>query len=237
MATPSQKRVSKSSVLTPTDLGQAVEWLATRDNSLAHIVKLYGLPPLWAREPGFPTLLHIILEQQVSLASARAAFERLCAALTPLTPQSFLTLDDAQLKSIGFSRQKTGYGRELAQAILDRKLDVESLAGLDDDAIRAELKQIKGIGDWTVDIYLLMALRRPDAFPSSDLALLTAMQRIKKLDTRPRPAEFTAMAESWRPYRAVAARLLWHFYLSEKAVGNKEKGSNSQKMLLALARR
>ncbi|NJN99867.1 MAG: DNA-3-methyladenine glycosylase 2 family protein, partial [Anaerolineales bacterium] len=122
--------------LTPTTLTQAVEWLAARDPALARVVERYGLPPLWPREPGFPTLIHIILEQQVSLASARAAFERLCAAISPLTPQNFLTLDDAQLKAIGFSRQKTRYGRELASAVLEGQLDVDRLAELDDDAIR-----------------------------------------------------------------------------------------------------
>jgi DNA-3-methyladenine glycosylase II len=211
------KRNKRLMILTSTDLGPVVEWLAARDQALAYIVECYGRPPLWPREPGFPTLMHIILEQQVSLASAKAAFERLSGAVTPLSPQSFLTLDDVQLKAIGFSRQKTHYGRELARAVLDGKLDLERLAELDDDAVRAELKEIKGIGDWTVDIYLLLALRRPDAFPPSDLALLMAVQQIKKLDTRPTPTEFKAIAESWRPYRAVAARLLWHFYLSEKA--------------------
>lgn len=206
-------------MITATSLVQAVEHLTACDLGLAQIVQRYGLPPLWAREPGFPTLLHIILEQQVSLASARAAFERLCAAVDPLTPQGFLTLDDAQLKTIGFSRQKTGYGRELAQAILTGKLDLERLAESDDDTIRAKLKQIKGIGDWTVDIYLLMALRRPDAFPPTDLALLVAIQQVKALDTRPTPAELTTLAESWRPYRSVAARLLWHFYLKTRPSG------------------
>lgn len=207
--------------LTPVELGQAVAWLVARDSSLAQIVRAYGPPPLWAREPGFPTLIHIILEQQVSLASARAAFERLNAAVVPLTPQGFLGLDDTQLKTIGFSRQKAGYGRDLARAILDGKLDLERLAGRDDETVRAELKQIKGIGDWTVDIYLLLALRRPDAFPPTDLALLTALQQVKNLATRPTPQEITLIAESWRPYRAVAARLLWHFYLSEKAARRK----------------
>jgi DNA-3-methyladenine glycosylase II len=204
-------------ILTSATLAQAVEWLAERDPALAHVVQQYGLPPLWPREPGFPTLLHIILEQQVSLASARAAFERLCAAVTPLTPQRFLTLNDAQLKAIGFSRQKTRYGRELAAAVLAGQLDLERLAELDDETVRVELKQIKGIGDWTVDIYLLMVLRRPDAFPPGDLALLAAVQQVKRLATRPTPAELSALAESWRPYRAVAARLLWHFYLSQKS--------------------
>ncbi len=204
--------------LTPTTLAQAVEWLAARDDTLAQIVQRYGLPPLWPREPGFPTLIHIILEQQVSLASAKAAFERLCAAVSPLTPQNFLTLDDAQLKTIGFSRQKTRYGRELARALSHNLLDLDRLSHLDDEAVRVELKQIKGIGDWTVDIYLLMALRRPDVFPRSDLALLVALQKLRRLDFRPTPVELAAVAESWRPFRAVAARLLWHFYLSEKDV-------------------
>lgn len=204
--------------LTPTTLAQSVEWLAARDDTLAQIVQRYGLPPLWPREPGFHTLIHIILEQQVSLASARAAFERLCAAVSPLTPQNFLTLDDAQLKTIGFSRQKTRYGRELASAVLDGQLDLDRLAELDDDTVRVALKQVKGIGDWTVDIYLLMALRRPDVFPHNDLALLVALQKLKALDLRPAPADLVEVAESWRPFRAVAARLLWHFYLSEKDV-------------------
>lgn len=203
--------------LTPATLAQAVEWLAARDSNLAHVVQRYGLPPLWPREPGFPTLIHIILEQQVSLASARAAFERLCATVTPLTPQNFLSLDDAQLKTIGFSRQKTRYGRELASAVLEGQLDVERLAELDDESVRVALKQIKGIGDWTVDVYLLLVLRRPDAFAPGDLALLLAVQQLKGLEHRPTPAELLSLAESWRPYRAVAARLLWHFYLSEKA--------------------
>jgi DNA-3-methyladenine glycosylase II len=202
--------------LNSANLTQAVEWLAARDDTLARIVQRYGLPPLWPREPGFPTLIHIILEQQVSLASAKAAFERLCMAVSPLTPQNFLTLNDAQLKTIGFSRQKMRYGCELAQAVLNGQPDLAYLAGLDDETVRVELKQIKGIGDWTVDVYLLMALRRPDVFPASDLALLAAAQKIKVLDTRPTPAELNSMAENWRPYRSVAARLLWHFYLSEK---------------------
>lgn len=203
--------------LTPATLPHAVEWLAARDDMLAQIVQRYGLPPLWPREPGFPTLIHIILEQQVSLASARAAFERLCAAISPLTPQNFLTLDDAKLKTIGFSRQKTRYGRELASAVLDGQLNLDRLAELGDEAIRVALKQVKGIGDWTVDVYLLLVLRRPDAFAPGDLALLLAVQQLKGLERRPTPAELQALAVGWRPYRAVAARLLWHFYLSEKA--------------------
>jgi DNA-3-methyladenine glycosylase II len=203
--------------LAPEDLVRIFEWLAARDKSLASIVERYGHPPLWAREPGFATLLHIILEQQVSLASAKTAFDRLCAAIGPPTPSNFLALDDAQLKAIGFSRQKTRYGRELARAITEGRVDLESLASADDDTLRAALTKIPGIGNWTVDVYLLLVLRRPDAFAPTDLALLTAVQQVKKLDRRPTPAEFAAMAEEWRPYRAGAARLLWHAYLSGRA--------------------
>src|SRR5262245_45667108 len=204
-------------IATPAELSIIVERLAKRDNALASVVDLYGMPPLWPREPGFATLLQIILEQQVSLASAKAAFDRLSAAVSPLTPQSFLTLDDAQLKTIGFSRQKTRYGRELARAMVAGSLNLEDLAFRDDDVVRAELTKVAGIGNWTVDIYLLLVLRRPDAFAPTDLALQTAARQIKKLAARPTPVELTAIAERWRPYRAGAARLLWHAYLSERA--------------------
>jgi DNA-3-methyladenine glycosylase II len=193
----------------------AVTELASRDPDLAAVVKRHGLPPLWARRPGFGTLLHIILEQQVSLASARAAYRRLQAAANPLTPERFLALDDGTLKSVGFSRQKTRYGRELAQAVLSGQLNLASLNHQDDDAVRASLTQVKGIGPWTAEIYLLMVLRRPDAWPAGDLALALAAQRVKRRPALPDPAELAALATGWRPWRAVAARLLWHDYLSD----------------------
>ena len=122
------------------------------------------------------------LEQQVSLASARAAFQRLLAAADPLTPDSFLHLDDSTLKAIGFSRQKTGYGRNLSRAIVEGSLDIASLGRLDDESVRSELTRIKGIGRWTADIFLLMALRRPDIWPQGDLALAVAIQHLKKFN-------------------------------------------------------
>jgi len=211
-------------MITPAELGRIVEVLAGRDEALASVVKRYGMPPLWEREPGFPTLLHIILEQQVSLASAKTAFDRLGAAIGSPTPAKFLTLDDAQLRTIGFSRQKARYGRELSRAIVDGTLDLDGLASADDDTVRSELIKLPGIGNWTVDVYLLLALRRPDAFASTDLALLVSVQRLNNLKTRPTPLEFEAIAERWRPYRAGAARLLWHAYLSERAA--KKAGGN-----------
>jgi DNA-3-methyladenine glycosylase II len=201
--------------LTETTLAQGLHDLGQRDPDLAQILGKLGPPPMWAREPGFPTLVHIILEQQVSLASARAAYERLLAVAAPLTPQRFLQLDETTLKAVGFSRQKTAYGRYLAQAIVEGRLDLEALEALDDATVRSALIQIKGVGTWTADIYLLMALRRPDVWPSGDLALAVAAQQVKGLPRRPTPQELDAIGGAWQPWRAVAARILWHHYLHD----------------------
>jgi DNA-3-methyladenine glycosylase II len=194
-------------------LAYGVDILCGQDCSLAEIVRTCGPPPLWAREAGFATLIRIILEQQVSLASAKAAFQRLLAAVDPLTADLFLKLDDFTLKALGFSRQKMGYGRNLARAIAEGCLDIAALSRLDDETARSELTKIKGIGAWTADIFLLMALRRPDIWPNGDLALAVAIQHLKKLKSRPTPREIDKLSESWKPWRAVAARLLWHYYL------------------------
>ena len=202
------------SFLSEDSLTRAVRLLTRRDKDLRAIVRQFGPPPMWSREPGFSTLLHIILEQQVSLASARAAHNKLLEIASPLTPSGFLELDDATLKAAGFSRQKTGYGRELANSLVEGRLDLDVLRESDDDSVRSELLKIKGIGRWTADIYLLMVLRRPDIWPSGDLALAAAAHHVKRLRSRPTPQEMNAIGEAWRPWRAVAARILWHYYLS-----------------------
>jgi DNA-3-methyladenine glycosylase II len=202
------------SPLTQRSLRSATRDLAARDSDLAAVVDAYGPPPLWAREPGFHTLIHIILEQQVSLASAKAAYDRLIVATGRLLPEPFLRLTDAELKGIGFSRQKTAYGRALAQAIFDGQLDLARLATRDDREAKSQLTAIKGIGPWTADIYLLMVLRRPDAWPSGDLALAAAVRRVKRMRSQPTPKKLEQIGKAWRPWRAVAARILWHYYLS-----------------------
>ncbi|MBE2238661.1 MAG: DNA-3-methyladenine glycosylase 2 family protein [Caldilineaceae bacterium] len=201
-------------LLTEASLSSAVEELARRDPDLAQIVVRHGLPPLWPREPGFPTLVLLILEQQVSLASARAAFNRLEAVTGAVTPASLLVLTDEQMRSIGFSRQKASYARGLAEAIQAGRFDPSRLVKLPDEEVRRVLTAFRGIGPWTAEIYLLMVLRRADAWPAGDLALAIAAQQVKGLAQRPAPAELGALAEAWRPWRAVAARLLWHHYLS-----------------------
>lgn len=190
--------------------------LAQTDDDLRHIFEIYGVPPLWKREESFATLLHIILEQQVSLQSALAAFNKLKEKIDAVTPENVLKLSDEEMRACYFSRQKTLYARELAAAILRGDLNLESLENLSDQAVKTELKKIKGIGDWTADIYLLMALARPDIMPKGDLALHVAWKKLKNLERAPGADEFQSIAEKWKPFRAVAARLLWHFYLSAR---------------------
>jgi DNA-3-methyladenine glycosylase II len=202
--------------LTNQTLNQGVAYLAGVDDDLARIVNEIGPPPMWAREPGFPTLVQIILEQQVSLASAQAAFSKLLESVSPLTPEAFLKQDSGELKRIGFSRQKAAYCRGLAGAILDGDLDLQRIQTMDDSSARLELMKMKGIGPWTADIYLLMALLRPDVWPAGDIALVTAIQQVKELPSRPDEDAIEPFAEKWRPWRAVAARVLWHHYLSTR---------------------
>ena len=202
--------------LTREGLLAAVDELAARDADLAGIVARHGPPPLWDREPGFPTLLHIVLEQQVSLASAQAAFDRLRTAADPLTPASFLELTDAELLAIGFSRQKARYGRALAEAIVTGALDLDDLAGLYDESVHQRLQAMPGIGPWTSTIYLLMVLGRPDVWPAGDIALAAAVGEVKGLGRRPNAVEMIEIGATWRPWRSVAARLFWHDYLARR---------------------
>jgi len=200
--------------LNPKSLLEGISHLVKMDTDLAKVIFDLGDPPLWSREPGFPTMIHIILEQQVSLASARAAFIKLEESVGQLTPERFLEFTDGELKGIGFSKQKTLYSRELSKAILKNELDLGELSNLDDTSARNELMKIKGIGPWTADIYLLMALLRPDIWPSGDLALAKAAQKIKNLSSIPSAEVLDEIAVQWKPWRAVAARVLWQYYLN-----------------------
>ena len=201
--------------LTSTSLRRFSKVLADSDQYLARIYEAYGPPPLWDREPGFATLLNIILEQQVSLASAKACFDKLTNHLGGVTPEGLLVLNDAELKRIGFSRQKAAYGRHLSEAVIEKRIDFEGLHRLTNAQVKSELIKLKGVGEWTSDIYLIMALLRPDVMPRGDIALHTAWHELSG-EPRPTSDEFLVIAERWKPYRSVAARLLWHFYLSER---------------------
>jgi DNA-3-methyladenine glycosylase II len=197
-------------------LARGVRALAKVDADLARLARENGTPLMWAREPGFATLVFVILEQQVSLASAAAVFGKLTALARELTPGALLALDDAALRGVGFSRQKSLYCKLAARSILEGSLDLEALERLDDDAARRALVSLKGVGPWTAEIYLLRALGRRDAWPSGDLALQIAAREVKGLTARPTAEELDALAEAWRPWRSVAARLLWGHYLKRR---------------------
>lgn len=192
--------------------------LAKKDPHLQSILKQYGHPPMWNRPATFESLIHIILEQQVSLASAKAALEKLRKKLGRITPDRLLLLSDDELRACYFSRQKTVYARCLAEAIANKELNLKKLNTLSDDEVRIELKKIKGIGDWTVDIYLLFVLQRSDVFPTGDLAMMNALKGIKQLPKQITKEEIIHLAESWRPHRSLATMLLWHHYIKTRNI-------------------
>ncbi|MFN8654216.1 MAG: hypothetical protein U0133_20125 [Gemmatimonadales bacterium] len=181
------------------------------------MVARYGIPPLWARRPGFATLVKIILEQQVSLASARAMYRRLHQHLGEVTPHPVHGLGPAGLQALGFTRQKAAYTHGLARELVEARLDLRALHRLEDDLARTRLVALNGVGPWSADCYLLMALGRPDIWPPGDIALLNAMQQVKRLRTRPTVERARRIAARWAPWRSVAARILWHHYLASRA--------------------
>lgn len=192
--------------------------LGRKDKDLKNILKKYGYPPLWSRPADFSTLIHIILEQQVSLASALAAFNKLKEKIGAVTPGKILSLSDEEMRACYFSRQKTLYGRHLAQAIVSGQLNLEELSILPDHLIREKLKEVKGIGDWTVDVYLLFALKRADVFPVGDLAMINAFRDIKQLSKEISRETIIEMAKPWQPYRSIGTMLLWHHYIQKKGI-------------------
>lgn len=194
-----------------------VDQLSARHGLFASLRARNGDPPVWRRNPSFATLVLFILEQQVSLASARAAYLRLVAAIGEVTPGAFLGLDDAELRSIGFSRQKTGYTRGLARLVAAGDLDLASLVDRDDTEATHTLLAVRGIGPWTAACFLLFALGRPDAWPSGDRALYVSMRDVMELDDVPNADDADDLAAAWAPLRAVAARMLWHDYLGGRA--------------------
>jgi DNA-3-methyladenine glycosylase II len=195
-------------------LRAAASELAARDPDLGGILARLGPPPLWDRQPGFGTLVAIVLEQQVSLRSGAAALDRLRTAAGSLEPAAVVGLGEEGARGAGLTRQKARYVVALAEASLDGRFDADGLAGADDDEARSQLIALLGVGRWTADIYLLMALCRPDVWPDGDLALAASMRRAKRLPALPDAEQQRVIAEAWRPWRAVGARLLWHAYLA-----------------------
>ena len=188
--------------------------LSQIDAELAGIIETYGYPPLWSRPNTFESLVHIILEQQVSLASALSALNRLRDHVQLITPARVLLLTDEEFRACYCSRQKTAYIKYLAEAILSGQIDLESFETTPDDEVRMQLSALKGIGNWTVDVYLMFVLQRADIFPVGDLAAVNALKRVKQLPPTATRDEIAEIAKQWQPYRTVATMLLWHCYLS-----------------------
>ncbi|UKT65216.1 DNA-3-methyladenine glycosylase family protein [Pedobacter mucosus] len=200
---------------------QICDILAEQDADLKKIIDQFGYPPMWSRPNNFESLVHIILEQQVSLASALAALNKLKEKIKEITPERFLLLTNEELKECYFSRQKTIYVRHLAESLVKGELSLSKLETMDADQVRNKLKTIKGIGDWTVDIYFVMILHHADVFPLGDLAVINALKTVKDLDQKISREAISIFIEPWKPYRTIAAMILWHYYLEGKKSPNK----------------
>lgn len=192
--------------------------LSKKDKDLKAIIKEYGYPPMWTRPNTFQTLILTILEQQVSLASAYAAFKKLKEKIGLVTPAKILLLSDQELRACYFSRQKIIYARELANAVLSKQIVLKNFASFRDDEIREKLIQIKGIGHWTIDIYLMHVLQRTNLFPLGDIALVNSLKEVKRLPKNISKEEMLLIAEPWRPYRTIASMILWHAYIKKRGI-------------------
>jgi len=190
-----------------------IKQLIKIDKIFEGINNRYGNPPDWSRPQGFISLSKIILEQQVSLASANAHFLKLNSYIKGFTPENILILTDLEMRNCQISRQKAKYLRELSKVIIEKEINLEEMAVLDEPEVRKQLTMIKGIGNWTADIYLMFCLQSKDIFPSGDIAVINTVKELTGLNTR---EEIIALAEKWRPFRSLATYFFWHNYLSKR---------------------
>ncbi len=182
------------------------------------IVDKYGYPPYWHRTPNFETLIKIILEQQISLASAKAAYDKLEEKIVEINPENILALTDKELKDCYFSRQKAAYAKDLSSEVLAKRLDIETLNQKSASEIRTQLTAVRGIGNWTVDVYLLLCLHHLDIFPIGDLAAVNSLKMLGLVDKQSSKEDILALMETAKPYRSIATYLLWHYYIQEKGL-------------------
>lgn len=201
-----------------TTLPRFCDHLAKQDKDLRNILSVHGYPPYWSRKPNFETLVHIILEQQVSIASARSTLLKLKTKLRSIVPERIDTLSEAEIRECSVTRQKAHYIKLLAQAILSKSVVLKSLPTKTDAEIRKTLIQLKGIGNWTIDVYLLMVLHRCDVFPIGDLAMINSLKKHKRLASDSSQEKILRIAEKWRPYRSIASILFWHAYILERGI-------------------
>lgn len=203
--------------LSQTQFRSICDDLAKEDTDLKSILEMHGYPQIGSRTNNYESLVHLILEQQVSLASAMAALNKLREKIGEITPSNLLALNDDELKSCYFSRQKMTYARSVAEPIQNKTLDLKGMHKLSDEEVREQLTALKGIGNWTADIYLMSVLHRRDVFPIGDLAAVNALKQIKNLPKDTPQEELLEIAANWKPHRTTATRILWHHYLCSKA--------------------
>lgn len=192
---------------------KAIAYLLKQDVIFEQISQQYGFPIQPKRPQGFQTLVLLILEQQVSIDSAKATFNKLKAIIPDFIPENVIVFSDEDFRSCGVSRQKTNYIKALAEAVLSKELDLESLAFKEAKVVREELIKIKGIGNWTIDIYLMFCLESLDIIPLGDVAVVNTMKELLDVHTK---EEMEIYAQKWKPYRSVATYFLWHYYLRKR---------------------
>lgn len=192
---------------------QAIEYLSGKDPIFELIIEKYGLPIIPLRKQGFETLVLLILEQQVSIDSAKATFLKLKSKHETFHPELLLTFADEEYRNIGVSRQKTSYIKALATAIINKDIDLESLPAKSSEQVREELIKIKGIGNWTIDIYLMFSLQASDLIPLGDIAVINTIKELLNIHDK---QEMQNYVVQWSPYRSMATFLLWHYYLNKR---------------------
>lgn len=189
-----------------------------QDSCMLKIIEEYGYPLIFSRPANFETLIHIILEQQVSLASAKAALVQLKQKVGEVTAEKILLLTDQELRGCYFSRQKISYAKCLAEEVINGSLIIDELYKKSDEEVSIQLKKIKGIGNWTVDVFLMMALHRCNCFPTGDIALINSIKHVKQLPKETSKEKILQIAEQWQPYRTIAAYILWWAYIKRKNI-------------------
>lgn len=203
-------------ILDEKEFRKRCDWCIAIDSKLKEVIYRFGYPPFWHRDPNFATLILTILEQQVSLASAKAAYNKLLEKIYPITPGKLLQLSDKELRSCHFSRQKILYTQILASEIVEGKLNLEILNNQSESEIRNRLIQIKGIGNWTIDMYLLMSLHFSDIFPPGDLATIKSVYELELVSSKSSKEEIVEYMKRFSPYQSIATYILWHSYIEKR---------------------
>jgi DNA-3-methyladenine glycosylase II len=191
----------------------ASKYLCKKDNIFKAIIKEFGLPNIPTRPQGFETLLLLILEQQVSIDSAKATFLKIKKQVKNIAPKKMIALSDDMYRTLGVSRQKTSYIKGLSSAIINKEIDIESLANMTTAEVRASLIKLKGIGNWTIDVYLMFCLQAPDILPLGDIAVVNTIKELLHIEDKGEMELYTA---KWKPHRSAATFLLWHHYLGRR---------------------